>query len=184
MNIFEILLLAVSLSMDACAVSLCQGMQCKKRVLSLSLKIALLFGIFQAVMPILGYIFGNIFSKYILMLDHWIAFSLLSFIGINMILDTENSDEGSRNNDLVTLIVLAIATSIDALAVGITFSFLSINLINSVTIIGITTFILSAISVLIGYKFGNRFQRYARYIGGITLILIAIKILLEHLLSI
>lgn len=145
--------------------------------------IAIYFGVFQAIMPALGYVLGTTFESLVTAFDHWIAFILLVFIGGNMIKGAFD-DEKEKNNDKVdlkTMIVLALATSIDALAVGITFAFLNVNLILAISIIGIITFVMSAFGVKIGNRFGDKYQSKAEFIGGAILVLLGIKILLEHL---
>ena len=183
MELFEIVFIGIGLSMDAFAVSICKGLSMKKINWKNALIIALYFGLFQALMPTIGYFLGSTFSNFVESVDHWIAFILLSIIGRNMIKNSAN-DEVDKINDNVsfkTMILLAIATSIDALAVGVTFAFFKVNLILSITIIGTITFILSIIGVLIGNTFGDKFQNKAELTGGIILIIIGLKILLEHL---
>ena len=145
--------------------------------------IGLYFGIFQASMPVLGYFLGTTFEQFITNIDHWIAFVLLSAIGGNMIKESfdQESENCNDNVDVKTMVILAIATSIDALAVGITFACLRINIVLPVISIGIITFILSVIGVKIGNKFGDKYENKAEFIGGLILILLGIKILLEHL---
>ena len=183
MKLFEIIFISIGLAMDAFAVSVCKGLSMKKMNWKNTLIIALYFGLFQALMPVVGYFLGSTFSSFVESIDHWIAFILLAVIGTNMIKDSTDDELDKRNDnvDFKTMIVLAIATSIDALAVGVTFSFFEINLVLSITIIGIITFILSIIGVLIGNKFGDKFQNKAELAGGIILIIIGLKILLEHL---
>lgn len=182
MNFLEICLIGVGLAMDAFAVAVCKGLSMKKMNWRNGIIIALYFGIFQAIMPVFGYFLGTAFSEIVKNIDHWIAFILLSFIGGNMI--RESLDKDNETNDKVdfkTMVVLAIATSIDALAVGVTFAFFKTNIILSALIIGIITFSLSLLGVKIGNKFGNKFQNKASLLGGIILIIIGLKILLEHL---
>lgn len=184
MGLIEIILIAISLAMDAFAVSICKGLSMKKMDWKKAVIIALYFGIFQAGMPIIGYFLGVGFEESIKFIDHWIAFILLAVIGGNMIkeaLSKEDDDEIDDKVDFKTMIVLAIATSIDALAVGVTFAFLNVDIVLSVIIIGILTFIISFIGVKIGNVFGNKYQKKAEFAGGIVLILIGLKILLEHL---
>lgn len=179
----EIMVIGIGLAMDAFAVSVCKGLSMKKTNWKSAVIIALYFGIFQALMPIIGYFLGTTFSGFVKSVDHWIAFILLSIIGGNMIKESTDDEIEKRNDkvDVKTMSTLALATSIDALAVGITFAFFEANLAQSVIIIGIITFILSIIGVKIGNKFGDKFQNKAEFIGGIILILIGLKILLEHL---
>jgi putative Mn2+ efflux pump MntP len=184
MGIVEIILLGISLAMDAFAVSICKGLSMKKIDWKKAIIIGLYFGVFQALMPIIGYFLGATFESLVTNIDHWIAFGLLALIGGNMVkegLQDEESDNCNDNVDFKTMIVLAIATSIDALAVGITFAFLKVNVPLAVTIIGVITFIISLIGVKIGNKFGNKYENKAEIAGGIVLILIGLKILLEHL---
>lgn len=183
MNLFEIIIIALGLAMDAFAVSICKGLSMKKLNYKKIMIIALYFGLFQAFMPVIGYFLGTKFSLVVEKVDHWIIFILLSIIGGNMIKESTDNEEEKRNDlvDIKTMILLAIATSIDALAVGVTFAFLKVNLFLSITIIGIITFILSILGVIIGNKFGDKFQNKAELFGGIILIIIGLKILLEHL---
>ena len=183
MNLFEILFIGVGLAMDAFAVSVCKGLSMKKIIWKNTLIIALYFGAFQALMPVLGYFLGSTFSSIVQKVDHWIAFILLAIIGGNMIKESTDDEIEKRNDrvDFKTMIILAIATSIDALAVGITFAFFKVNLLLAITIIGIITFVLSILGVLIGNKFGDKLQNKAELTGGIILIIIGLKILLEHL---
>ena len=183
MGILEILLIGVGLAMDAFAVSICKGLAMKKIDWKKAIIIGLYFGIFQGVMPIIGYFLGTTFQSLVTSMDHWIAFVLLALIGGNMIKEAfDYESEGCNDNiDFRTMLVLAIATSIDALAVGITFAFLKTNLLVAVLVIGIITFILSLIGVKIGNKFGSKYESKAELVGGIILILMGLKILLEHL---
>lgn len=183
MGVLEILLIGISLAMDAFAVSICKGLSMKKMDLKKTIIIAIYFGAFQALMPVVGYFLGSTFSELVSSIDHWIAFALLSIIGGNMIKESFYDEEDKRNDkvDFKTMIVLAIATSIDALAVGITFAFLKTNIIFSASLIGIITFFMSILGVKIGNIFGDKFQNKAEFTGGTILILIGIKILLEHL---
>lgn len=182
MSIVEIFILAVGLSMDAFAVSICKGLSVRKLYPRHSLITGLYFGGFQAGMPLIGYFLGTQFKSLITSIDHWIAFILLGLIGANMIRESFGEpDELNESFSPSTMLPLAIATSIDALAVGVTFSFLNVNVASSVSIIGITTFILSAAGVRIGNVFGAKFKSKAELAGGIVLVLIGIKILIEHL---
>ena len=182
MGIFSILLTGFALSMDAFAVSVTKGMTLKKINLSIATKIAFLFGLFQAVMPLIGWLFGMNFELYIRSIDHWIAVFLLSFLGIKMIVEAIKDDDNDNSTylDNKELIILSIATSIDALAVGVTFAFLNIDIIPICVSIGVITFLVCFIGVLIGKKIGSVFKNYARIIGGIILILIGLNILNEH----
>ena len=183
MEIFEIIVIGIGLAMDAFAVSICKGLSMKKMNWKSAIIIALYFGVFQAGMPIIGYFLGTAFSGFVESVDHWIAFILLSIIGGNMIKESTDDEVEKRNDkvDIKTMILLAIATSIDALAVGVTFAFFEVNLLQAIMIIGIITFVLSIIGVKIGNRFGDKFQNKAELTGGIILILIGLKILLEHL---
>lgn len=187
MGFLEVFLIGVGLSMDAFAVALCKGLSMRKLSYKYALIIAFAFGLFQALMPLIGWALGISFQKYIEAVDHWIAFGLLLFIGGKMIFDSikekrhPEEDDGEFKFSFVELLLLAIATSIDALAVGVTFAFLDVNIWSSIAIIGCTTFVISFIGVLIGNKFGARFKTKAEIAGGIVLILIGVKILLEHL---
>lgn len=182
MSIWEVFLVAVGLSMDAFAVAVCKGLKMPKINKKQTALIALFFGGFQALMPLIGYFLGNQFEEYIVSIDHWITFVLLGIIGGKMIYESFKKDEEDEGDfSIRELFVLAIATSIDALAVGITFAFLKVNIAISVSLIGITTFILSVIGVFIGHKFGEKYKSKAEFAGGLILILIGLKILLEHL---
>lgn len=183
MGFVEILLIGISLAADAFAVAVCKGLSLKKFSIKKGLIVGLYFGIFQGLMPVIGYLLGTTFKDLITSIDHWIAFVLLGTIGANMIREAFSKDEESCNDkvDFKTMLPLAIATSIDALAIGITFAFLKVNIILSSSIITITTFILSVVGVAIGNKFGTKYKSKAEFIGGLVLILMGIKILLEHL---
>lgn len=182
MTVIDIILTGIGLACDAIAVSMCKGLLIKKMSFNKIFTIAFYFGMFQCVMPILGYLFGTIFTSIIVNVDHWIAFVLLSIIGINMIWDgISNSDEYNDKTDFGTMFPLAIATSIDALTVGITFSFFKMNIFFSSFLIGLITFVLSFVFVLIGYNFGLKYHRKSQMFGGLVLIVIGIKILFEHL---
>lgn len=182
MDFITILFIGVGLAMDACAVSLAKGMSLDKdKVKKYALILALAFGFFQALMPAIGYFAGSHFADYIQSIDHWIAFILLSLIGINMIKEGKEDEVKIHSISFKDILLLAIATSIDALAVGVSFAFLKVNLWIATTTIGITTFVLSFICVLFGKTLGNLFEKYAEYMGGSILILLGIKILIEHL---
>ena len=178
----EILLIGVGLSMDAFAVSICKGLGMTKVNRKQALTIGLYFGGFQALMPFIGYMLGIRFEKYITSIDHWIAFILLGFIGGKMVYEAvkEKDDDAVVEKEML---LLAIATSIDALAVGIMFAFTydSLNIYWAIAIIGLTTFVLSIIGVIVGNFFGNKYKKKSEIAGGIILILIGVKILLEHL---
>lgn len=185
MNIAEIFLIGVSLSMDAFAVAVCKGLKMKRVNYLHTLTISFSFGFFQGFMPLIGWFLGNQFEKYIISFDHWIAFVLLGFIGISMIceaLKKDTEDEPAEERfSFRELFALSVATSIDALAVGITFAFLKVSIAPASFIIFITTLILSFVGALIGNRFGMKYKTKAELAGGITLCLLGTKILLEHL---
>ena len=180
---FELFLIAVGLSMDAFAVSVCKGLSVRTLSPRHALTCGVYFGGFQALMPLMGWLLGIQFQSLITKIDHWIAFILLGLIGFNMIRESMGDDE-EEVDALFTfraMLPLAVATSIDALAVGITFAFLQVNIIPAVSFIGIITFLLSAFGVWIGSVFGSCFKQKAELLGGLILILMGTKILLEHL---
>ncbi len=188
MGFLEIFMIGIGLSMDAFAVAICKGLNMRKLNKLQMLVIALFFGGFQALMPFLGWLLGRQFEAYITSFDHWIAFALLAFIGGKMIWDVVGKKEeeevclsGESRLDIKELFMLAIATSIDALAVGISFAFLQAKIVSAITLIGCTTFVISAAGVFVGHKFGAKYEDKATLVGGIILILIGLKILLEHL---
>lgn len=183
MGILEIILLGIGLAMDAFAVSICKGLSMKRMNWKNAIIIAFYFGVFQAIMPSIGYFLGTTFESFVTAVDHWIAFILLSFIGGNMIKESFDNEDEKKNDrvDFKTMVVLAIATSIDALAVGITFAFFDVNVIVAVSIIGVITFFISLLGVKVGNKFGDKYQNKAELMGGILLVLLGIKILVEHL---
>ena len=184
MKIGELIVLSLGLGMDAFAVSICKGLSMKKMNWKKALIIGLYFGGFQAIMPVLGYSLSKGFENFVTSIDHWIAFILLSIIGGKMVKDAfspENSENCNEDVGFKTMIVLAIATSIDALAVGITFAFLNVNLILAIALIGSITFFLSVIGTKVGNVFGDRYENKAELLGGVILIFLGIKILLEHL---
>lgn len=183
MGLIELFLIAVGLSMDAFAVSVCKGLAMPKCTFKKAAIVGLWFGGFQALMPAIGYVLGAQFQKTIASIDHWIAFVLLALIGGNMIHEALDNDEeeADASLDVKTMFLLAVATSIDALAIGITFAFLKVNIIPAVCFIGIVTFIISFAGVKIGNVFGARYKNKAEIVGGIILILLGLKILLEHL---
>ena len=183
MGLIELFLIAVGLSMDAFAVSVCKGLAMPKCTFKKAAIVGLWFGGFQALMPAIGYILGAQFQETIASIDHWIAFVLLVLIGGNMIHEALDNDEeeADASLDVKTMFLLAVATSIDALAIGITFAFLKVNIIPAVCFIGIVTFIISFAGVKIGNIFGARYKNKAEIVGGVILILLGLKILLEHL---
>lgn len=182
MGIIEIILISISLAMDACAIALAKGLSMMQTNHKKSIIIALYFGIFQAIMPILGYLLGSSFGSFITKIDHYIILILLLIIGINMLKESFNNDEEYDDDiSFKNMLALALATSIDAFAIGITFSLTKVNIITSSIIIGIITFILSFIGVNIGIKVKNKCGNITTIIGGIILIVIGFKIFLEHL---
>lgn len=186
MGVIELFILAVGLSMDAFAVSVCKGLAMKKAPAKAMVICGAWFGGFQALMPLIGYYLGTLFIDAISAIDHWIAFALLALIGINMLREALGKDEGEETPDadlsVKTMFVMAIATSIDALAVGISLAMAGVsNIYLAVLLIGATTFVLSAVGVKVGSVFGSRYERKAEVVGGIILILLGLKILLEHL---
>ena len=184
MTFVELLLIAVGVSMDAFSVSVCKGLTTRRFSMRMALVCGLWFGTFQALMPVIGYLLGLQFACFIESVDHWIAFGLLFLIGANMIREAVAGKENSKQTnalDFKTMLLLAIATSIDALAVGVSFACIEVELWASVAIIGLTTFVFSVLGVKIGNVFGTKFKKNAEVFGGIILILIGLKILLEHL---
>ena len=196
MSLFELFLVAVGLSMDAFAVAICKGLGMKKLDMRQALVIGLFFGGFQALMPTIGWFLGAQFASLVTPIDHWIAFILLAAIGGKMLFDAIKDDdesetgevkdgEGAKGSaprlDLRELTMLAIATSIDALAVGITFAFLDVDIVLAASFIGVVTFVLSVIGVAVGNQFGSRWEKPSTIVGGVVLILIGVRILLEHI---
>ena len=183
MTLIELFILAIGLSMDAMAVSICKGLSVSKAEKKQMLTVGLYFGGFQAMMPLLGYWLGVNFQTLVESVDHWIAFVLLGLIGLNMIKESREDevDELDAQFGPASMLPLAVATSIDALAVGITFAFLKVQIIPAVSFIGITTFALSAVGLVIGNKLGARSKSKAELLGGVVLICMGAKILLEHL---
>lgn len=188
MGFIELFLVGVGLSMDAFAVSICKGLGMKRLNMKQALVIGLFFGGFQALMPFLGWALGTQLADLITPIDHWIAFILLAVIGGKMLLDAfrggdedEAAEAKDAKLDLKELFMLAIATSIDALAVGITFAFLGVDIVFAIAVIGLTTFVISVAGVAVGHAFGARYEKGATIVGGVVLILIGLKILLEHL---
>ena len=183
MGILEILLIAIGLAMDAFAVSICKGLSMKKMNWKKAIIVGIYFGVFQALMPVIGYCLGTTFESLVTKVDHWIAFILLALIGGKMLKEAfDNNSEGYNDSvNFKTMVILAIATSIDALAVGITFAFFNVNLVLAISLIGIITFILSVIGTKIGNRFGDKYENKAELLGGIILVLLGVKILAEHL---
>lgn len=188
MGLVELLLTAIGLAMDAFAVSVCKGLGMRKMRYDQALVIGLYFGVFQALMPLIGWLLGTSFSHYIQAFDHWIAFVLLVFIGGKMLWDAfheekeEVAEAADAKLDHRELLMLAVATSIDALAVGIAFACLDVEIWSSISMIGVITLCISFCGVWIGNRFGNRFEKKAEIIGGIVLVLIGVKILVDHLI--
>ncbi|MBE6319024.1 MAG: manganese efflux pump [Bacteroidales bacterium] len=187
MGLLELLIIAVGLSMDAFAVSISKGLSLKRIRLEHALKVGLWFGGFQALMPLIGYMLGSTFAEIVSAFDHWVAFVLLSLIGGNMIkesLEKEDDCECNKKDKngfgFTTMFTLAVATSIDALAIGVTFAFFKVAIIPSIIAIGITTFLFSIAGLKIGNIFGCKYKSHAELFGGIILILIGLKILIEH----
>lgn len=184
MGIFQLFLIGIGLSMDAAAVSICKGLKMKKIDVKYMLVLAAFFGGFQGLMPAAGWLLGKQFERYITQIDHWIAFVLLVLIGGKMLLEAGGGDVDEETEiayNIKEIVLLAVATSIDALAVGITFAFLGINILEAAVVIGATTFFCSLLGVLIGNRFGIRYKKRAETAGGVILVAIGFKILLEHL---
>lgn len=184
MSFLDIFLIGVALSMDAFAVSVCKGLSVKKAGVKHVLTVGVYFGGFQALMPLLGFLLGYKFESFITNIDHWIAFVLLAIIGGNMIREALGKDEDDKENDdfsFRAMLPLAVATSIDALAVGISFAFLGVDIVTAALLIGATTFVLSGAGIFVGNIFGSKYKSKAELAGGIVLILIGAKMLLEHL---
>ena len=185
MSLMELFLIAVGLSMDAFAVAICKGLGMEKICKRDALLLGVFFGGFQALMPLIGFLLGSQFAVYIARWDHWIAFVLLAFIGFNMIRESRQKDEEeAKAHERIgyrELFTLAVATSIDALAVGVSFAFLGVTIGPAITFIGCTTFVLTLVGVWVGNLFGARYKSRAEMTGGVILILIGAKILFEHL---
>lgn len=185
LSFIELFLIGVGLSMDAFAVAICKGLGMRRVNVAHAIVIALFFGGFQALMPLIGWVLGSQFAAFIEPVDHWIAFFLLAFVGGKMLWDAFREDEeelaDSGKLDIAELLMLAIATSIDAFAVGIGFAFLRVEILPAIGIIGVTTFLLSLAGVVIGNQFGARYEKVSTIVGGVVLIAIGLKILLEHL---
>ena len=184
MTLWELFVIAIGLSMDAFAVSICKGLSVRRCTFRHMVICGLYFGIFQGMMPLIGYLLGSQFESLVTAIAPYIAFILLAFIGINMIRESREEDEESVSDDFSVraMIPLAIATSIDALAVGVSFAFLQVNIIPAVLFIGVTTFICCVFGVKIGNLFGSRYKSSAELFGGVVLVLMGLKILMEHLL--
>lgn len=183
MKLIEIFFTGFGLSMDACAAAISKGLSMKKSKSTKIIIVALYFGLFQGIMPIIGYLISHTIKDLIIEIDHWIAFVLLTSLGVKMLFDVLSNNNILENDstNIKSMLPLAFATSIDALVAGITLSFLKVNIIISSFIIGITTFITSTIGVVLGIKFGTKYEKKSQILGGIILIILGIKILLEHL---
>jgi putative Mn2+ efflux pump MntP len=191
MGLIELIIIAVGVSMDAFAVSVCKGLSCPCKTRKTALLCGIWFGLFQMIMPLIGYLIGSVFAGMIERFDHWIAFALLLFIGGKMIiealskeklpLEADENEEDKNDLSISKMLLLAIATSIDALAVGVTFAMVETNIVVALSLIGICTFSLSFIGALIGKHFGEKHRKVANFIGGLVLVLIGAKILIEHL---
>ena len=185
MSTYELFIIAVGLSMDALAVAICKGLSMAKMSWRKGIIVGLWFGGFQALMPLIGYLLGAQFESKITAFDHWIAFILLGLIGGNMIREGVSGDEEKTDDSvsIKSMLPLAIATSIDALAFGVTFAFLRVNIVYAVSFIGVITFLLSTVGVKVGNVFGARYKSKAEIAGGVILILMGLKILIEHLMG-
>ena len=183
MDLLTLLTLAVGLAMDAFAVSICKGLAMREKVLKKGIIVGLWFGGFQALMPTIGFFLGTQFKDQITSIDHWIAFVLLGLIGINMVKEALSNEEEQADDSIEVkeMFMLAVATSIDALAVGITFAFLNVHIVSAAAMIGVCTFLISFVGVKIGNIFGTKYKSKAELAGGIILILLGFKILFEHL---
>lgn len=186
MGILDLFFIGLGLSMDAFAVSVCKGLSMPRLSMKHALVIALFLGVFQALMPVLGWALGTQFAGFVASFSHWIAFALLAFIGGKMLWDVffgkdENEEDAPFRLDIKELFMLAVATSIDALAVGITFAFLQVQIVPAVSLIGVITFVISLAGVAIGHGFGSKYERPATIVGGVVLVGIGLKILLEGL---
>ena len=183
MSLWELLVIAVGLSMDACAVSICKGLSVGNVRPRHALTCGGYFGLFQGMMPLIGWLLGVRFQNLIVSIDHWIAFVLLGLIGLNMIRESREDEEECLDCsfNFRAMLPLAVATSIDALAVGVTFAFLQVNIVPAVAFIGIVTFTLSAVGTWVGGIFGARFKSKAEFVGGAILMVMGTRILLEHL---
>ena len=183
MGLIEIILSGIALAMDAFAVSICKGLTLKKMEISKALICGIYFGVFQSIMPLIGYFIGKSFITFIESFDHWIAFAILAIIGINMIRESFSKEEVDSDFSAKAMLILALATSIDALTMGLSFSMvdLRVNIFVAVTIIGVITFVLSGLGIFIGNIFGSRFNKVAQIIGGVCLVLIGVKVLLDGL---
>ena len=185
MGLWELFVIAIGLSMDAFAVSICKGLSVRRCTIRHMLICGLYFGVFQAAMPMIGYLLGAQFESLVTAIAPYIAFALLAFIGANMIREARSREEESIDDDfsMKSMIPLAIATSIDALAVGVSFAFLQVDIVPAVAFIGVTTFVCCVIGVKVGSLFGSKYKQSAEFFGGLVLILMGLKILLERLIA-
>jgi len=183
MSFGELLLIAFGMAMDSFSVSVCKGVAVKKVKISHALSCGIYFGFFQGAMPVLGYFLGRSFVDYIQSIDHWIALGLLLYIGINMIRESQKSEELNDDFSVKTMLILAIATSIDALTIGISFAMVGEPIVKASLVIGIVTFLCSAAGVYLGHSIGSKLGSRAQIAGGIILILLGFRILLSHLLG-
>lgn len=185
MGLWELFVIAIGLSMDAFAVSICKGLSVRRCTIRHMLICGLYFGVFQAAMPMIGYLLGAQFESLVTAIAPYIAFALLAFIGANMIREARSLEEESIDDDfsMKSMIPLAIATSIDALAVGVSFAFLQVDIVPAVAFIGVTTFVCCVIGVKVGSLFGSKYKQSAEFFGGLVLILMGLKILLERLIA-
>ena len=181
MSALDILLISIGMAMDSFAVSVCKGLSIKKAGIPEGVKCGIYFGGFQALMPVIGYYLGRLFAELIVKIDHWIAFGLLLFIGLSMIKESRETEKVDDKMDVRTMLILAVATSIDALSIGVTLAFVDVNIWVVVSSIGIVTFLFSLVGVLIGRRVGSMLGNRAKVIGGVILIYLGTKILLEHL---
>lgn len=184
MNLLYIIMISIGISMDALAMSICKGISFKNMDFKSALKVALFFSTFQVLFPLIGYLLGNSFESFVSKIDHWIAFCLLVFIGFNMI--REAYDKNHDNNtslDFKNMVITSVAISVDALVIGMSFALLNVDVKNWIFVIFITTFLFSFLGALLGNKLGRRYEKNSKIVGGIILIIIGIKILLEHILG-
>lgn len=182
MMFIDIIFTGIGLSMDAFAVSICKGLMIRDKIYIRAIVVGLYFGVFQMIMPLMGFYLGNNFNNSIIDYGYWISFFILSVIGFNMIKDSGNEEGGSDSIGFITMIPLAIATSVDALTIGFTFSFFKIDIMMSVIIIGVITFVFSFIGVFMGNIFGDGYRKKSQILGGLILLLISLKIIIEHLI--
>lgn len=184
MGLLYIIIISIGISMDALAMSICKGISLKNMNYRLALKIAIYFSIFQVIFPLIGFFLGSSFEAIVSKVDHWLAFGLLSFIGFNMIKDAFNQEHSSSESlDFKNMVVSSVAISIDALVIGMSFALLKVHIKKWIFIIFVTTFVFSFIGSLLGNRLGHKYERNSKIVGGLLLIIIGIKILLEHILG-